>query len=70
LPWISFGIISKISVKGCWPYEIINASNHLEVAFDYSTMLFGLNSSVALATVAIVLEVPVMIMLVKIYLNT
>jgi ACR3 family arsenite transporter len=47
------------------------ASNHFEVAIATSTMLFGLSSGAALATVVgVLIEVPLMLMLVKICLNT
>jgi len=47
------------------------ASNHFEVAIATSTMLFGLSSGAALATVVgVLIEVPVMLMLVKFCLRT
>ena len=50
---------------------MIGASNHFEVAIATSTMLFGLSSGAALATVVgVLIEVPVMLMLVKICRNT
>jgi len=50
---------------------MIGASNHFEVAITTATMLFGLSSGEALATVVGVLtEVPVMLLLVRIYLKT
>ena len=50
---------------------MIGASNHFEVAIATSTMLFGLSSGAALATVVgVLIEVPVMLMLVKICLKT
>jgi ACR3 family arsenite transporter len=53
------------------PSAMIGASNHFEVAIATSTMLFGLSSGAALATVVgVLIEVPVMLMLVKICLNT
>jgi ACR3 family arsenite transporter len=53
------------------PAAMIGASNHFEVAIATSTMLFGLSSGAALATVVgVLIEVPVMLMLVKICLNT
>ncbi len=50
---------------------MIGGSNHFEVAIATSTMLFGLSPDAALAMVMGVLkEVPVMLMLVKIYQKT
>ena len=53
------------------PAAMIGASNHFEVAIATATMLFGLSSGAALATVVgVLIEVPVMLMLVKICLHT
>jgi ACR3 family arsenite transporter len=53
------------------PTAMIGASNHFEVAIATSTLLFGLSSGAALATVVgVLIEVPVMLMLVKICLKT
>lgn len=53
------------------PAAMIGASNHFEVAIATSTMLFGLSSGAALATVVgVLIEVPVMLMLVKVCLKT
>jgi arsenite transporter len=53
------------------PAAMIGASNHFEVAIATSTMLFGLSSGAALATVVgVLIEVPVMLMLVRICLKT
>ncbi len=50
---------------------MIGASNHFEVAIAASVMLFGLQSGAALGTVVgALLEVPAMLMLVKICLRT
>jgi len=50
---------------------MVGASNHLEVAIATASMLFGLSSGAALATVVgVLIEVPVMLMLVRICLNT
>jgi ACR3 family arsenite transporter len=49
------------------PSAMIGASNHFEVAIATATMLFGLSSGAALATVVgVLIEVPVMLMLVRI----
>ncbi|MBN1332917.1 MAG: hypothetical protein JW971_04050, partial [Synergistales bacterium] len=53
------------------PSAMIGASNHFEVAIATATMLYGLSSGAALATVVgVLIEVPVMLMLVRICLNT
>jgi ACR3 family arsenite transporter len=53
------------------PSAMIGASNHFEVAIATATMLYGLSSGAALATVVgVLIEVPVMLMLVKICLRT
>jgi ACR3 family arsenite transporter len=50
---------------------MIGASNHFEVAIATATILFGLQSGAALATVVgVLIEVPVMLLLVKICLLT
>ena len=53
------------------PSAMIGASNHFEVAIATAVMLFGLSSGAALATVVgVLIEVPVMLMLVRICLRT
>lgn len=53
------------------PAAMIGASNHFEVAIATATMLFGLSSGAALATVVgVLIEVPVMLMLVRFCLWT
>ncbi len=57
----------KLSYENAAPAAMIGASNHFEVAIATATMLFGLSSGAALATVVgVLIEVPVMLMLVKI----
>jgi len=57
----------KLSYADAAPAAMIGASNHFEVAIATATMLFGLSSGAALATVVgVLIEVPVMLMLVKI----
>jgi ACR3 family arsenite transporter len=52
------------------PSALIGASNHFEVAIATATMLFGLSSGAALATVVgVLIEVPVMLLLVRICLR-
>ncbi len=61
----------KFEYEDAAPSAMIGASNHFEVAIATSTMLFGLSSGASLATVVgVLIEVPVMLMLVKICLNT
>jgi len=61
----------KFTYEDAAPSAMIGASNHFEVAIATSTMLFGLSSGAALATVVgVLIEVPVMLMLVKICLRT
>lgn len=61
----------KLSYADAAPSAMIGASNHFEVAIATATMLFGLSSGAALATVVgVLIEVPVMVMLVKFCLRT
>lgn len=61
----------KLSYEDAAPAALIGASNHFEVAIATAVMLFGLNSGAALATVVgVLIEVPVMLMLVKVCKRT
>jgi len=61
----------KLKYEDAAPAAMIGASNHFEVAIATATMLFGLSSGAALATmVGVLIEVPVMLLLVKICLKT
>jgi ACR3 family arsenite transporter len=63
--------ILNLTYEDAAPSAMIGASNHFEVAIATATMLFGLSSGAALATVVgVLIEVPVMLMLVKICLWT
>ena len=63
--------VLKLSYADAAPSAMIGASNHFEVAIATAVMLFGLQSGAALATVVgVLIEVPVMLMLVKICLRT
>jgi len=71
--WITY--LAAKAIK--FPYEDaapsaqIGASNHFEVAIAVAIMLFGLSSGAALATVvSVLMEVPVMLLLVKVSLRT
>ena len=71
--WIGYGLskLLRFRYEDAAPSAMIGASNHFEVAIATSTMLFGLSSGAALATVVgVLIEVPVMLMLVKICLKT
>ena len=71
--WLAYGLakILKLEYRDAAPSAMIGASNHFEVAIATATMLFGLSSGAALATVVgVLIEVPVMLMLVKICLRT
>jgi len=71
--WLGYGLarMMKLRYADAAPVAMIGASNHFEVAIATSTMLFGLSSGAALATVVgVLIEVPVMLMLVKICLKT
>jgi len=63
--------VFKLSYHDAAPSAMIGASNHFEVAIATATMLFGLSSGAALATVVgVLIEVPVMLMLVSICKKT
>jgi ACR3 family arsenite transporter len=71
--WIGYGLSKplRLTYEDAAPSAMIGASNHFEVAIATATMLFGLSSGAALATVVgVLIEVPVMLMLVKICLWT
>ncbi|MFC1453333.1 ACR3 family arsenite efflux transporter [Verrucomicrobiota bacterium] len=71
--WLAYGLakLLKLEYRDAAPSAMIGASNHFEVAIATATMLFGLSSGAALATVVgVLIEVPVMLMLVKICLRT
>jgi ACR3 family arsenite transporter len=61
----------RLSYRDAAPSAMIGASNHFEVAIATATMLFGLSSGAALATVVgVLIEVPVMLLLVRICLRS
>ena len=71
--WLAYGLarLLKLTYEDAAPSAMIGASNHFEVAIATSVMLFGLSSGAALATVVgVLIEVPVMLMLVRICLKT
>jgi len=60
-----------LSYENAAPTAMIGASNHFEVAIATSTMLYGLSSGAALATVVgVLIEVPLMLMLVRFCVST
>lgn len=71
--WIGYGLakLLRLTYPDAAPSAMIGASNHFEVAIATATMLFGLSSGAALATVVgVLIEVPVMLWLVRICLRT
>jgi arsenite transporter len=70
---LGYGISKAMGLtyENAAPTAMIGASNHFEVAIATSTMLYGLSSGAALATVVgVLIEVPLMLMLVKFCLKT
>ena len=71
--WLTYGAarLLGLSYGDAAPSAMIGASNHFEVAIATATVLFGLSSGAALATViGVLIEVPVMLMLVRLCLRT
>jgi len=71
--WLTYGLarLLRLRYEFAAPSAMIGASNHFEVAIATATILFGLASGAALATVVgVLIEVPVMLMLVKICVRT
>ena len=71
--WITYGLakVLRLGYEDAAPSAMIGASNHFEVAIATATMLFGLSSGAALATVVgVLIEVPVMLWLVRICAKT
>ena len=61
----------KLPYRDAAPSALVGASNHFEVAIATSTILFGLSSGASLATVVgVLIEVPIMLMLVRVCLKT
>jgi ACR3 family arsenite transporter len=61
----------RLRYEDAAPTAMIGASNHFEIAIATSVTLFGLSSGAALATVVgVLIEVPVMLMLVRICLRS
>ena len=71
--WLGYGAarLWRFSYEDATPTAMIGASNHFEVAIATTTRLFGLSLGAALATVVgVLIEVPVMLMLVRICQRT
>ncbi len=71
--WITYGLakVIRLPYRDAAPAAMIGASNHFEVAIATATLLFGLSSGAALATVVgVLIEVPVMLGLVAICRRT
>jgi ACR3 family arsenite transporter len=67
--WVTYWL--RLPYRDAAPASMIGASNHFEVAIATATMLFGLSSGAALATVVgVLIEVPTMLLLVRICLKT
>jgi arsenite transporter len=63
--------VMGLTYENAAPTAMIGASNHFEVAIATSTMLYGLSSGAALATVVgVLIEVPLMLGLVKFCVRT
>jgi ACR3 family arsenite transporter len=63
--------VIRLRYEDAAPTAMIGASNHFEVAIATAIMLFGIGSGAALATVVgVLIEVPLMLMLVRICLRT
>lgn len=71
--FMTYGLakLIKLNYRDAAPSALIGASNHFEVAIATATMIFGLASGAALATVVgVLIEVPVMLMLVSVCKKT
>ncbi len=71
--WLAYALARLLRLRYAYaaPAALIGASNHFEVAIATATLLFGLSSGAALATVVgVLIEVPVMLFLVRICLAT
>ncbi len=71
--WITYALakVLNLTYEDAAPSAMIGASNHFEVAIATATLLFGLSSGAALATVVgVLIEVPTMLWLVWICKKT
>jgi arsenite transporter len=70
---VTYGLakLLKLPYEDAAPAAMIGASNHFEVAIATATMLYGLSSGAALATVVgVLIEVPLMLALVRVCIRT
>ncbi len=69
---ITYGLakLLKFSYQNAAPAAMIGASNHFEVAIATATMLYGLGGAALATVVGVLIEVPIMLMLVKVCLRT
>ncbi len=69
---ITYGLakLLKFSHQNAAPAAMIGASNHFEVAIATATMLYGLGGAALATVVGVLIEVPIMLMLVKVCLRT
>ncbi len=70
---ITYGLarLLRFRYEDAAPAAMIGASNHFEVAIATATMLYGLSSGAALATVVgVLIEVPLMLALVRLCIRT
>lgn len=70
--WLGWWLARRLglSYEDAAPSALVGASNHFEVAIATAVLLFGLGSGAALATVVgVLIEVPVMLLLVKLCLR-
>ena len=71
ITYFVFCKIFKIKYRDAAPSAIVASSNHFELGIATAITLFGISSNAALATVVVpLIEVPVMLTIVKICLNT
>jgi len=71
LGYFALSKLLKLSYRDAAPASMIGASNHFEVAIATATVLFGLSSGAALATVVgVLIEVPTMLLLVHVCRRT
>ncbi len=71
MAYFGFAKFFRLPYEQAAPVAIIGTSNHFEVAFATAAMLFGLGSGAALAAVVgVLVEVPTMLLLVRISKRT
>ena len=74
--WLIFGItyalarVLRFRYEDAAPSAMVGASNHFEVAIATATMLYGASGAALATVVGVLIEVPVMLMLVRVCLRT